>query len=148
LGHCLMPNHVHLGSNDDNLVSVEPMLEKCPNWLQYLGPSDRLYKYMVCRRARSETPRCILQPLPLVSLWAAICALHGSVSDSRRDALYLIRDLIKVSLGQRHSREMLRGIKKHTQTGRPLGSENFIESPETLTHRSLKLRTPGRKTIK
>ena len=78
--------HAHLDSNDDELVSVKPMLERFPDWGDYLG-------------------------------------------DFR-------------------SNELLRNIRKHTRTGRPLGSESFIETLESLTGRSLKSLKPGRKPIK
>jgi putative transposase len=78
--------HAHLNSNDDELVSVKPMLESFPDWGDYLGD---------------------FQP-----------------------------------------NELLRNIRKHTRTGRPLGSESFIETLESLTGRSLKPLKPGRKPIK
>ncbi len=78
--------HAHLDSNDDELVSVKPMLEKYPNWTDYLEESQ--------------------------------------------------------------STEMLQEVRKHTRTGRPLGSKNFIDTLESLTGRSLKPLKPGRKPIK
>jgi putative transposase len=78
--------HAHLNSNEDGLVSVKPMLEKFPNWADYLGKND--------------------------------------------------------------FEQMLQGIRKHTRTCRPLGNENFIETLEALTGRSLKPRKAGRKPIK
>ena len=78
--------HAHLDAIDDELVSVRPMLEKFPNWADYLGGFQ--------------------------------------------------------------STEMLRKVRKHTRTGRPLGSGNFIETLESLTGRSLKPLKPGRKPIK
>ena len=102
--YCLMPNHVHfvivpqhedwrwssvhahLDANDDELVSVRPMLAKFPNWSAYLV--------------------------------------------------------------DRQSSKMLRKVRKHTRTGSPLGSGNFIEALELLTGRSLKTLKPGRKSIR
>ncbi len=78
--------HAHLDSKDDELVAVKPMLERHPNWADYLAG--------------------------------------------------------------RQSNEMLRKLRKHTRTGRPLGSGNFIETLESLTGRSLKPLKPGRKPIK
>jgi putative transposase len=78
--------HAHLESIDDVLVSVKPMLEKLPNWANYLGDFQ--------------------------------------------------------------SNEMLRKVRKHMQTGRLLGSGDFIETLESLTGRSLKPLKPGRKPIK
>jgi putative transposase len=78
--------HAHLDSIDDELVSVKPMLERFPDWGDYLGDFQ--------------------------------------------------------------SSELLGNIRKHTRTGRPLGSENFIETLESLTGRSLKPLKPGRKPIK
>ncbi len=73
--------HAHLESNEDELVSVTPMLEKFPHWTAYLGG--------------------------------------------------------------RQSSKMLRNVRKHTKTGRPLGSEKFIETLESLTGRTLKPLKPG-----
>jgi putative transposase len=78
--------HAHLSSKDDELVSVKPMLERFPRWVDYLGKSE--------------------------------------------------------------SNQMRRSIRMHTRTGRPLGSESFIETLELKTGRSLKPRKPGRKPIK
>ena len=78
--------HAHLDSNDDELVSVKPMLERFPNWAAYLG--------------------------------------------------------------DRQSNTILRKVRKHTQSGRPLGSGKFIESLESITGRSLKPLKPGRKPHK
>jgi len=78
--------HAHLDAIDDELVSVKPMLEKFPNWADYLGGFQ--------------------------------------------------------------STEMLQKVRKHTRTGRPLGSGNFIETLESLTGRSLRPLKPGRKPIK
>ena len=78
--------HAHLKANDDELVSVGPMLERHPDWTNYLGGTQ--------------------------------------------------------------STEVLQKVRMHSQTGRPLGSENFIEALELLTGRSLKPRKPGRKPIK
>jgi putative transposase len=75
--------HAHLDSNDDELVSVMPMLERFPNWAAYLG--------------------------------------------------------------DRQSNTILRKVRKHTKTGRPLGSGKFIETLESITGRSLKPLKPGRK---
>ena len=78
--------HAHLGSNDDELVSAKPMLEKFPDWAGYLEDSQ--------------------------------------------------------------STLMLRKVRQHTRTGRPLGSGDFIDTIESLTGRSLKPLKPGRKPIK
>ena len=78
--------HAHLDQEDDELVSVKPMLERHPNWGDYLD----------CEQ----------------------------------------------------SDELLQLVRMHTRTGRPLGSENFIEKLETVSGRSLKPRKPGRKPIK
>jgi len=78
--------HAHLDAIDDELVSVKPMLEKFPNWTDYLGGFQ--------------------------------------------------------------STEMLLKVRKHTRTGRPLGSGNFIETLESLTGRSLKPLRPGREPIR
>ena len=75
--------HAHLSSDDDGLFSVRPMLEKFPNWSEYLEQSD----------TENENKR----------------------------------------------------IRKHTRTGRPLGSINFIETLEVMTGKMLKPRKPGPK---
>jgi putative transposase len=75
--------HAHLQGTDDELVSVQPMLERFPDWADYLGS---------------------VQPTKL-----------------------------------------LQKVRKHTRTGRPLGSNNFIETLESLTGRTLKPGKPGRK---
>ncbi len=76
--------HAHLNSDDEGLVSVRPMLEKFPNWAEYLEKSGSEY--------------------------------------------------------------IRQSIRMHTRTGRPLGSEKFIETLEALTGKTLKPRKPGPKT--
>jgi putative transposase len=39
-------------------------------------------------------------------------------------------------------------FRSHERTGRPLGQEHFIEKPETVLNRPLKLKKPGRRKIK
>ncbi len=78
--------HAHLAGKDDELVTVRPMLDRHPNWLDYLGGYQ--------------------------------------------------------------SNDMIEKVRMHTRTGRPLGSESFIETLESLSGRSLKPRKPGRKPIK
>ena len=44
--------------------------------------------------------------------------------------------------------ETTEDVRRHTRTGRPLGSEAFLERAESITGRSLRLRKPGRKRKK
>ena len=78
--------HAHLNQKDDELVSVKPMLDRHPNWSDYLA--------------------CV------------------------------------------QSEETLKKVRMHTRTGRPLGSEKFIETLESVSGRSLKPRKPGRRPNK
>lgn len=39
-------------------------------------------------------------------------------------------------------------LRRHTRTGRPLGSESFVRHVEAITGRTLRLRRPGRKRKK
>jgi putative transposase len=76
--------HAHLSVENDGLVSVRPMLEKFPNWAEYLEKTE--------------------------------------------------------------SENEMQRIQMHTRTGRPLGSDNFVEMLEVLSGKSLKLGKPGPKT--
>ena len=76
--------HAHLSAENDGLVSVRPMLEKFPNWAEYLEKTE--------------------------------------------------------------SENEMQRIQLHTRTGRPLGSDNFVEMLEALSGKSLKLGKPGPKT--
>ena len=44
--------------------------------------------------------------------------------------------------------EAVEDVHRHTRTGRPLGSDSFLEHVETITGRALHLRSPGRKRKK
>ncbi len=74
--------------------------------------------------------------------------------DSNDDKLVTVKPMLEkfpdwaAYLGDRQSNEVLRKVRKHTKTGRPLGSEKFIETLESLSGRSLKSLKPGRKPFK
>jgi putative transposase len=82
--------------------------------------------------------------------WSSVHA-HLKAND---DGLVTVKPMLEkfpdwmACLGDRQSNDVLRKVRKHTKTGRPLGSERFIETLESLTGRSLKPLKPGRKPIK
>ena len=82
--------------------------------------------------------------------WSSVHA-HLKAND---DGLVTVKPMLEkfpdwmAYLGDRQSNDILRKVRKHTKTGRPLGSERFIETLESLTGRSLKPLKPGRKPIK
>jgi len=82
--------------------------------------------------------------------WSSVHA-HLKSSD---DKLVTVKPMLEkfpdwiAYLRGRQSNEVLRKVRKHTKTGRPLGSEKFIESLESQTGRPLKRQKPGRKPFK
>jgi putative transposase len=82
--------------------------------------------------------------------WSSVHA-HVNSSDDR---LVTIKPMLEkfpdwaTYLEDRQSNEVLLKVRKHTETGRPLGSTMFIKTLESLSGRSLNPLKPGRRTAK
>ena len=82
--------------------------------------------------------------------WSSVHA-HLNLSD---DKLVTVKPMLEkfpdwaAYLGDRQSNEVLSKVRKHTKTGRPLGTGKFIETLESLSGLSLKPLKPGRKPFK
>jgi len=59
-------------------------------------------------------------------------------NNDRLAYLDLVQELLRDSDG-------IEDLRRHTRTGRPLGSESFLEHAEAVTRRTLRLRESGRK---
>ena len=102
---------------------------------------------------RAHRERCgglALRSRPQDWRWSSI---HAHLKSSE-DNLVTVKPMLDrfpdwaAYLGDHQSDQMLQRVRKHTRTGRPLGSVRFIETLEALSGRPLKMLKPGRKPIR
>ena len=127
------------------------------NWRGHLW-QERLHSFVMDDPYLDATVRYVeLNPVsarlverPQDWRWSSVHA-HLNAND---DGLVTVKPMLEkfpdwmACLGDRQSNDVIRKARKHTKTGKPLGSERFIETLESLTGRSLKPLKPGRKSIK
>jgi len=165
LAYCLMPSHIHL-------VCV-PQSEDClrkaigeahrrytryinaeNGWTGHLWqgrfasyPVDDQYLMTVTRYIILNPVRARLVKKPENYRWSS-CRAHLS---GRNDILVKVRQLSEKSsdfremLNEGISQEQYMAIRSHEKTGRPLGSDSFVEWLEEQTARTLKKQKPGPK---
>ena len=161
--YCLMPNHVHLMAvpqdkeglakaiGETNRRSTR-MVNFRENWRGYLWqgrfssfPMEKRYAISCARYIELNPVRAKLVKRPERWQWSSAEAHIKGEKDK----------LIRSSKPMRDSGEwqsLLEGgmdesneFRKHEKTGRPLGSESFINKLENLLERKLALGKPGRK---
>ena len=127
------------------------------NWRGHLW-QERLHSFVMDEKHLNATVRYVeLNPVsaelcanPSDWRWSSVHA-HLDLNDDEMVSVKPMPAKFPIwaaYLGDRQSSTMLRKVRKHTRTGKPLGSGNFIETLESLTGRSLKPLKPGRKPIK
>jgi len=166
--YCLMPNHVHFVIVPQYKDSLALLFKEAhrrytrrinfrENWRGHLW-QERFHSFVMDEPHLDATVRYVeLNPVsarlverPQDWRWSSVHA-HLKSSD---DELVTVKPMLEkfpdwmAYLGDRQSNEVLREVRKHTKTGRPLGSEKFIETLESKTGRSLKPLKPGRKLFK
>lgn len=166
--YCLMPNHVHFVIVPEHEGSLADLFKEAhrrytrrinfrENWRGHLW-QERFHSFVMDEKHLNATVRYVeLNPVsarlcdkPQEWRWSSIHA-HLAGKD---DELVTVRPMLDRHpnwldyLGGYQSNDMIEKVRMHTRTGRPLGSESFIETLESLSGRSLKLRKPGRKPIK
>jgi putative transposase len=166
LAYCLMPNHVHFAVVPQHRGSLH----------QFFAEAHRRYSYRINRRegwhghlwqsrfysnAMDEahlisTVRYIeLNPVaaglclrPEEWPWSSVHAHLLQVDDrlvSVAPMLERVSDW-REYLAAPELESNLVSIRKHARTGRPLGSEDFLQEIELITGRSLRNKKPGRRS--
>lgn len=166
--YCLMPNHVHFVIVPEHEGSLADLFKEAhrrytrrinfrENWRGHLW-QERFHSFVMDEKHLNATVRYVeLNPVsarlcdkPQEWRWSSIHA-HLAGKD---DELIKVRPMLdrhpnwRDYLAGYQSNDIIEKVRMHTRTGRPLGSESFIETLESLSGRSLKPRKPGRKPIK
>lgn len=165
LAYCLMPNHIHLVA----VPETEPCLTKAisephrlyscrintrNDWRGHLWqgryasfPMDETHLLMCARYIELNPLRAKLVEDPRDWKWSSVRA-HLARED---DELVQVEPLIQMVPDWldflRDFDHDIEPIRKHSRTGRPLGSDAFIKKCELILNRILKKQKPGRKVI-
>lgn len=164
-GYCLMPNHVHLAMipiSEDGLRKTlaeahrryTRMIHFRYNWRGYLWqgrfasfPMDENHLLAAIKYIELNPVRAGLCTNASDWPWSSANAHINGIDDQ----------LVKVSpmlervnnwneyLGSPTDPENATLIRKHSKTGRPLGSDQFLSTLENITGRVLRLKRAGRK---
>ena len=163
--YCLMRNHVHLIVVPKTPESLAEAMAGA-NWKYALTINlredwrgclwqGRFYSYpldhphlIACTRYIERNPvRAEIVEKPGDYPWSSAQAHLGRRSDT-----LIIESVLKEEIGdwasfinQEDDEEVVKRLRKHLSTGRPLGDANFIEKLETITGRILKKQRAGRK---
>ena len=163
--YCLMPNHVHfviVPEYEDSLFLLFKEAHRRytrrinfrENWRGHLW-QERFHSFVMDEQHLNATVKYVeLNPVkarlcnnPQDWQWSSVHA-HLSSND---DGFVSVRPMLEKFpnwsgyLEQGDSENKIERIRKHTRTGRPLGSISFIETLEAMTGKMLKPRKPGPK---
>jgi putative transposase len=163
--YCLMPNHIHmiaLPETDDSLRRAIGEAHRRftrrvnfrEGWRGHLWqgrfasfPLDEQYLLAAARYVELNPVRAKLAADPFVWRWSSAAA-HLAGKD---DSLVKVSPLLGMVSNWREfllgtiDKEEIEKIRRHERTGRPLGSEVFIERLESCLERTLKRQKPGPK---
>jgi len=164
LAWCLMSNHIHLIAVPKTETSLAKgigeahkrysrMVNFREGWRGYLFqgrffscPLEGNYVLAAIRYVLRNPVRARIVKKAWAYPWSNAQWLIGMTSDDplvkESSILREVDDWQAFLSGDPHELEDLR---RHTRTGRPLGSESFLAHVERLTGRSLRPRRPGRK---
>ena len=164
--YCLMPNHVHLVLVPNNPVTLAHAIGEAhrrytryinfrENWKGYLWqgrftsfPMDESYLYSAVRYVELNPVKARLVDAPETWRWSSARA-HLQKKD---DDIVTVNPMLQrvrnwpAYLAETNAYEREDLIRLHTRTGRPLGSDSFIDQLEVLCGRSLRPLKPGPKT--
>ncbi len=163
--YCLMPNHVHLiavPESEDSLRRgigeahrrYSRMINFRNNWRGHLWqgrfasfPMDEAYLLAAARYVEMNPVVAGLVVDASAWTWSSAQA-HLTATD---DGLATVAPLLELAgdwrlfLSGSVADEQINEIRKHERTGRPLGSEGFVDRLETSLDRPLKRGKPGPK---
>lgn len=163
--YCLMPNHVHLiavPESEDGLRRgigeahrrYSRMINFRENWRGHLWqgrfasfPMDESYLLAAARYVEMNPVRAHLAPDAASWPWSSARAHVAGIDDelAKVDPLLEIAGDWGLFLAGAEAEEQTNDIRKHERTGRPLGSEGFVERLESALERILKRGKPGPK---
>lgn len=163
--YCLMPNHVHLiavPATEDALRCgigeahrrYSRLINFRQNWRGHLWqgrfasfPMDETYLLAAARYVEMNPVKAGIAEDAAAWPWSSARA-HLAATD---DKLVTVAPLLEMAgdwrlfLADAAEEEQVNEIRKHERTGRPLGSEGFVERLETALDRPLKRGKPGPK---
>ena len=161
--YCLMPNHVHLivvPEHPDALADLFREAHKRytrkvnfrEGWRGHLwqerfhsSAMDDAHLHAAVRYVELNPVRANLCSRPQEWPWSSV---HAHLTEKDDQLVAVAPMLHRVDnwaeyLGQQDSPELYESIRNHEKSGRPLGSDLFIENLEQLTGRDLCRRNPG-----
>lgn len=163
--YCLMPNHVHLiavPKTPDSLAEVMAVA----NWRYALAtnlredwrgclwqgrfysyPLDHFHLLAAVRYIERNPVRAGIVRHPADYPWSSAPSHIHKIPDKlilKSELTEEISDWASF-INQEESEENVKRLRSHLNTGRPLGSDDFIDKLEILTGRTLRKLRPGRK---
>ena len=161
-GYCLMPNHVHLivvPKTKESLAAgigqvhrrYTRMINFREKWRGYLWqgrfasfPMDRYYLLAATKYILMNPVRAKLVKRPEDWRFSSLGAhLTGESGIIAVDGLGKYVKDWKEFLAESPEKSEMEAIRMHTKTGRPLGSESFIQRLENITGRIIRKLKPG-----
>jgi putative transposase len=165
-GYCLMPNHVHLIAVPSDKEGLRLAIGEAhrrytrrinfrEGWQGHLWQErfssfvmDERYLLACARYIENNPVRAKLAKRPEKWQWSsAIAHLSGRNDDlvNVEPILSILNEDWRKFLGGAIPSEELDEIRKHSRTGRPLGSKDFVSRLEQRLGRDLMPKKPGRK---
>ena len=163
--YCLMPNHVHLIAVPESEEALRRgvgeahrrysrLINFRQNWRGHLWqgrfasfPMDETYLLAAARYVEMNPVTAGLAEDAAAWPWSSARAHLAATNDE----LVTVAPLLELTGDWRHflagaaDEGQITDIRKHERTGRPLGSENFVECLEAALERPLKRGKPGPK---
>jgi putative transposase len=164
--YCLMPNHIHLIAVPSKKETLRLAIGEAPRrytrrinfskgWRGHLWQDrfssfvmDELH-FLACLRYIENNPVCAklvkrAEDWPWSSATAHIKA-KNDILVNVSPALSIVQDDWKRFLSKTDSSAQMETFRKHERSGRPLGSDSFVQNLEQKLNRILKPQKPGRK---
>lgn len=164
--YCLMPNHIHLIAVPSKKETLRLAIGEAhrrytrrinfsKGWRGHLW-QERFSSFVMdephflaCLRYVENNPvRAKLVKQPQQWPWSSASAHIKAKNDilvNVSPALSIVQDNWKRFLSKAVSFEQMETFRKHERTGRPLGSDSFVQMLEKKLHRILKPQKSGRK---
>jgi putative transposase len=168
LAYCLMPNHVHFVAVPAHTTSLASLFQEAHRrytrminfrngWRGHLW-QERFHSFVMdephliaaTRYVELNPVRATLCRNPDDWRWSSV---HAHLA-GRDDPLVTVEPMLRrirdwsAYLETSDDADSTDKIRLHTRTGRPAGSDHFLEQLETITGRKLRKRKPGPKKIK
>lgn len=161
--YCLMDNHVHLivvPKEDDSLVKAigethqlyTRMINFRERWRGYLWqgrfksvPLDERYLYAAVRYVERNPVRAGIVQKAQEYQWSSAGSHVYNTDNKVLSRFYLMEEIDNWAdyLAQDDDEVHMRIIRRHSETGRPIGSEHFIRGLEDRLGRILLKQRPG-----